>query len=265
MNELDITAQKSVVLDEDESKNSFRPILEEAWFGMNYDAFRKRLDVFYGRERIAKILWVSWNEGIQRRRKYSPIYIIWSDTYEEMSFDSELVPRYIRTVVWSCRLKLLWTKGMDEKCDFNNFESFYTKFPKSFKSLLLDKIIEEQWIDRDASEWCPDNIKFWEIYQDLDERILSSFSPDTEIADLKEQNPNLNYAAWERVSSWNTALNLWLNELKISWLQKLVSTQVYANLNRLTEVQRERLDLMKERIDNCPMWEIWGMPSWMAH
>jgi hypothetical protein len=254
MKTINILSQKTAVLNEKESRNSIRPIIEEAWFWMEYNDAARILSVLDWKEQIAQIVWVKWVSDFANLSRYYWIYWAGWDLAEEVFFMREWVNKVLETWIWECRQEYLMQDDTSSNCFewIENCPLIYTKSPNSLRGALRDTY--KDFIDEriDALEWNPDYQELSRFLYLLDSKIQYSDSPDTFVYNLGLQNKPA--AWWEIVDTGKSADALWLKRCNEWLLTRRVSTDIYTSL-KVRENQQEVLDYFIERIKNLlPLW-----------
>jgi len=220
-NILDITAQKTVVQDPKESRNSIRPLLEQAGFWMKIDTYFREIQVLDGKEQIARILWIKWNSDILSRSNYSNTFLLWSDVQQEL-FSETNMQSMLDLGIGKCSLRLIDTLTEARECNPSTYREIYTKYPK-----LLTSII---WQDTNGPS------------------IQYSDSPDTKLADLRQQFSTDIFAWWEIVQTGKSIEQLWLRDTSQDVFYRDVSTQLYATPENMTDNEKQALEYFSEKL-----------------
>lgn len=247
MKTLDITSQKTAVLDDKDSRNSIRPILEEAWFSFEYTDVTRTLLVLDGKEKIANIVWVKWIEDFRRRSRYIPISWVGSDVWEEIFWNRENIEKVLETWIWPCTLEYIIPQWRKYEGPLRWVDVILTKYPEYFKSVLFNfyKELIEEWSW--APEFSPNFIKVENLVNDFYRKVEYSDSPDTTLFDISSFWWRDKYAWWEVVQTWKSTDLLWLERVGDEKLIRNVSTDIYARKNIWCN-QREVFDFFVEKI-----------------
>lgn len=229
MKSINILSQKTTILDDDQSKNSIRPTIEEAWFWMEYNDVRKTLTILDWKEKIAQIVWVKWRSDFQNLSRYLRIFWLWSDLAEEIFSNRDAISKVLQTWIWSCSLEyiLQWrdlSNSFKWICDSS---MIYTKSP-NYLSKILREYYREFITDRlDAPEFSPEEQELVDFSRILESKISYSDSPDTLISKLEKLGQKASW--WEIVETGNSIEGLWLKRCTKWSLTRQVSTDIYAN------------------------------------
>ena len=250
MKPLQMISQKTAVLDEKESRNSIRPVLEEAGFSMEYNDISRILSVFDANKNVANIMWIKGIEDFRRRSLYTPISWVGSDLWEEIYWNRSMVEKVLQTWIWACNLEYLLPNWTDYISPLANIDIVFTKYPEYLKKVIFEfytTLIEEWW---DAPELSPKFVELLDLCWSIDQKVKYSDSPDTTLADMSGIWLRENFAWWEVVQTWNSTRSLWLTRVKDQKLIRQVSTDIYANKNISWRV-KSQLDFFIKKIDEA--------------
>ncbi len=236
MNTLQITSQKTAVLEEKDSRNSIRPVLEQAGFSLDFEKYSRTLSVFDGKQLIASIVWVKWIQDIITRGKYTPIAWIGSDVGNEIFSQRDMIQNVLQTWIGKCRLEYIIPNKQEYSWPLENINTIFTKYPETCKSMLYAYYDEITKNGKDALEWSPEWSDFEDICYKIEEIIQYSDSPDTTLADISWFQNNKRFAWWEIVETWNSLRELWLTWIQDTRLTQEVSTDIYARSGLQSEI-----------------------------
>ncbi len=245
MNMLQITSQKTAVLDEGQSRNSIRPVLEQAGFDMLYEPYSRTLLVLDSpNEVIASIIWVKGVQDFERQSKFTPLSWVGSDLGEEVFDSRDMIQSILETGIGTCELRYINTSW--EWFSLEQIDKIYTKSPRYFEQVLREYYKNDFDRGKDAIEDSPEDIRVRELLLAFRKKIEYSNSPDTTVKEMSSRTPE-NIAGWEIVQTWMSLDQLWLLSPWDGELTRKVSTDIYANVD-FSASQNETFTYFLEKI-----------------
>lgn len=284
MNTIQILGQKTVVADEKESRNSIRPLLEEAGFRLDYEKFSRTLTVSDASEKLVRIVWVKWVQDFERLSNETEEFpymlagsdVIWETCIDYIPWEDQIYNRkngsgarriwvplkkIMDLNIGTCSLEyIVWQN--DASNSIAEVKKIFTKYPKLLQAQLDTILWEDTFTWEIVYSDSPDTtlaamntIQVWK--KDAWERSRENKRIFGKPEFLFERDdtgvfPEVKMAAWEIVESWKTVDELWLSIRRDMNLSIPISTglfsQNYIGNDALEPQMRRFIDVIQELI-----------------